>query len=64
VTLAPDSHLQELRCASCGYGVRCRTVPERCPMCAGSVWDEAIRSLYGAEAAEADSTAPLSRELR
>jgi rubrerythrin len=34
-----DSPLAQFRCAGCGYGVSALTPPERCPMCAETVWD-------------------------
>jgi hypothetical protein len=33
------SPLEQFQCAACGYGASVRIVPERCPMCSGSVWD-------------------------
>jgi rubrerythrin len=30
--------LEQFRCAGCGYGVSALTPPERCPMCADTVW--------------------------
>jgi hypothetical protein len=37
--LQAASQLTNLRCAGCGYGACCRTVPERCPMCQLSAWE-------------------------
>lgn len=32
------------RCCDCGYGVSVRRVlPPRCPMCGGTLWEEAAR---------------------
>ena len=35
----PPSKL-DFRCATCGYGVARLRPPERCPMCAGSRWQQ------------------------
>jgi hypothetical protein len=56
-----DRPLQDFRCAACGYGARRRIAPERCPMCAGSVWEMA-RSLSAVDLSEFDATAPLGRQ--
>jgi rubrerythrin len=34
-----DTPLSHFRCTGCGYGASRETAPERCPMCAGVVWD-------------------------
>lgn len=31
--------LLQLRCARCRYGASCRTRPDRCPMCGGTIWN-------------------------
>lgn len=41
----PMKTLVRLRCANCGYGVSARAVPESCPMCRGTEWDEEHRPL-------------------
>lgn len=33
----------ELVCGACGYGIRVRRLPERCPMCQGHRWREPRR---------------------
>lgn len=33
-----DRDCRELVCADCGYRVRVRRAPDRCPMCQGSDW--------------------------
>lgn len=50
--------LSQFRCAACGYGASCRLAPDRCPMCAGTVWSfeswrPSGRSFVGADADEA-----------
>ena len=52
--------LLQLRCARCRYGASCRTMPDRCPMCGGSMW-EAEEPRDVAEFL-ADFDRPLSRE--
>lgn len=66
--------LLALRCASCGYGARTRTEPERCPMCGGKAWTvegwqpfaELERALQtGVQLHSAvidDASAPLTRD--
>ncbi len=36
----------EFRCAECGYGVAVFTDLPPCPMCAGTVWEEAAWSPF------------------
>lgn len=36
-----EEPLTQLACGGCGYGVSCRTVPDRCPMCHGTEWEYA-----------------------
>lgn len=39
--VAPMARRLDLCCSECGYGVVCRTPPERCPMCGGKAgWNE------------------------
>lgn len=39
--VAPIARKVDLRCSGCGYGIVCRTPPERCPMCGGyGAWVE------------------------
>jgi hypothetical protein len=52
--------LLQLRCARCRYGASCRTMPDRCPMCGGSMW-EAEEPRDVAEFL-ADLDRPLGRE--
>jgi rubrerythrin len=33
------SPLASMTCGTCGYGVRARTPPARCPMCGASAWE-------------------------
>jgi hypothetical protein len=56
-----EGPLQDFRCAGCGYGARRRAAPERCPMCAGTLW-EVARSLSAVDLSEFDAAAPLGRE--
>jgi hypothetical protein len=37
-TAVHEEPLTQLCCEGCGYGVSCRTVPDRCPMCHGTEW--------------------------
>jgi rubrerythrin len=32
----------EYRCASCGYGVTVQSTLPRCPMCAGTSWEQGV----------------------
>ena len=39
--VAPMARRLDLCCSECGYGIVCRTPPERCPMCGGEAgWNE------------------------
>jgi len=37
----------EFRCSACGYGVAVFRELPRCPMCAGTTWEEAAWSPFG-----------------
>jgi rubrerythrin len=37
----------EYRCAECGYGIAILSALPVCPMCAGTTWEEAVRSSFG-----------------
>jgi hypothetical protein len=43
LALAPTEMLSQFRCAGCGYGARCRIVPQRCPMCNSTAWEPETR---------------------
>ena len=36
----------EYHCSSCGYGVTIHTLLPRCPMCAGTLWEQAAWSPF------------------
>jgi hypothetical protein len=48
-----------LRCLGCGYAVRVRIAPDRCPMCGGSAWEHEGRRRDEAS----DLDAALVRDL-
>jgi rubrerythrin len=52
---------REFRCAGCGYGARCKTARERCPMCSGSAWTY-VASGACSDEGDIDSNASLSRD--
>jgi len=40
----------ELLCSGCGYGIVCRELPERCPMCrSAGAWVEPTAARLGGE---------------
>jgi hypothetical protein len=51
--------LRQLRCIPCGYGVCCRSAPERCPMCGSASWQVASPKVRGWDL---DLDRPLGRE--
>jgi rubrerythrin len=54
---APIELLLRFRCIACGYGVSCRVVPQRCPMCGGTAWhDEPCHPRW-------DRDQPLQRDV-
>ena len=34
--------IQDYRCATCGYGVSVRDIPDSCPMCHSTVWEPTV----------------------
>jgi hypothetical protein len=34
--------IRDYQCATCGYGVSVRDVPDSCPMCRSSVWEPTV----------------------
>ena len=34
--------MQDYRCATCGYGVSVRDIPDSCPMCHSTVWEPTV----------------------
>lgn len=51
--LAPEARV-ELVCVACGYGVSVRAEPPRCPMCAGTRWQEAPGAARSADGGVAE----------
>jgi predicted Zn-ribbon and HTH transcriptional regulator len=52
-----DPPQRQFRCIGCGYGASRPVAPERCPMCAGSVWGLEPGRPFDAS----DSSDPISR---
>jgi hypothetical protein len=46
--------LRRMQCACCKYGVSCQNLPERCPMCGGSVWEHEPWGIFSRAWMEAD----------
>jgi len=52
------SPLRQFHCVQCGYGAVRSIAPERCPMCAGTVWECTVRPFRG----DWITDTPLARE--
>jgi len=43
---AGDAAVGEFHCSNCGYGVTIHAALPRCPMCAGTTWEQAAWSPF------------------
>ena len=42
VALEDRMPMRDYQCATCGYGVSMRDIPDSCPMCRSTVWEPTV----------------------